>query len=194
MKIYKFIDNFEESNEFNLYEYSSQIENFFDENVKKSVEIKENDENHNINNSDSDNDNNNNSDSDNDNNNNDNSIKRIFKFLEFKRDKIYNIKEPQEENPFIVNKLNVKMDEKKKEVEDEKEKKNKPNIAKDEQNEAKDKKEIIEYFDFSNINFDMNYHIGNNGNIVLIIGINLFNKNKRLITLLEIDLNKIQFH
>ena len=60
LKIYKFIDNnFEESNEFNLYEYSSQIKKFLKENLKKSVEKKENDENDDIYNSDSDNDNDN---------------------------------------------------------------------------------------------------------------------------------------
>jgi hypothetical protein len=65
-----------------------------------------------------------------------------------------------------------------------KKKKNEQNKTKDKQNEKKDQKEIIEYF-------EMNYHIRNTGNIILIIGINSFHKNKRLITLLEIDLSKI---
>ena len=183
LKIYKFIDNnFEESNEFNLYEYSSQIKKFLKENLKKNVEKKENVENDNINNNDFDNFNDNDIvkdfDSDNDFDNvNDNDIVNDF----------------DSDNDININKFIEKYNEKKKEVEDEKEKKDEQNKAKDEKNEIKDQKEN-EYFDFCHINFDMNYHIRNNGNIILIIGINLFNLNKRLITLLEIDLNKIQFH
>jgi len=173
LQIYKFIDNnFEVSNEFNLCEYSSQIKKFFDENFNV---IKKNDENDNI-----------------DNNGYGPDINKFSNSNEIlnnrlKSDKITNIKEPHDVNPTQLKIFNFFNNKKKKEDEDEKEKKY-------EQNKTKDQKEIIEYFDFCLINFDMNYHIRNNGNILLIIGINSFKKKKRLITLLEIDLSKIQFH
>ena len=59
---------------------------------------------------------------------------------------------------------------------------------------------ITDFFQNSNYNdlfqnnksFDIHYDIGNNGNIILIIGINFFTLNKRLVSLFEVNLDNLE--
>ena len=45
----------------------------------------------------------------------------------------------------------------------------------------------------NNKSFDIHYDIGNNGNIILIIGINFFSLNKRLVALFEVNLDNLEY-
>ena len=51
------------------------------------------------------------------------------------------------------------------------------------------------YYDLfqNNKSFDIHYDIGNNGNIILIIGINFFSLNKRLVALFEVNLDNLEY-
>ena len=173
LKIYRFFDEIlEESPEFNLKEYSSVIKHLFDI-FKIKKEIKENIPKNDI-------DINMESDSDSDieinilhESDNDNDKDSEILFKPFKLYKINNNDDVigiEEDENMILNLY-----------------------------EAKEKESTFKnHKNFKNVkevSFDMNYDIKSNGNVILIIGINYFSEDsKRLFSLLEINLDKIEFH